>query len=232
VGLEESSPPGAARVRPKSSISAQRLAAQLLDEADRRFLDSLRRAGLLAELDEEELLRIASEVMDPDPESRCVTLLELYYEAGGDAAAAARRQRSDRFFLQRVDEPATATRLVTRLADLTPELGSVTLDRIGGSDGPLVLRAGEHVAGVVDPDEDDAENAEPRRVPMVTLRGLVRALNVLLDRHGVRTRFVALRGDEAREVYAAVGVSEAVQLARAGCLEDDDAEDVMDLGAW
>lgn len=241
VSLEEtaptSDPPHAARMR--TSISAQRLAAQLLDPDDQAFLDALRGAGLLGDLDEEELLRVASEAGESDSDERCVTLLELYYHAGGDAEAAARRRRKDRFFLQRMGEPATASGLVVRLVELTPELASVTLERIGGEEGPLVLRAGEHFAAVLDdyeeePDELDAREAElrSRGVPMVTVRGLVRALNVLLDRHGVRERLVALRGDAEREIYAGLGVAEAMQLTRSGCLEDDDAEDVMELGAW
>lgn len=244
MSLEESAaPPSDAPrgARSRTTISAQRLAAQLLDEDDRDFLEAVRGAGLLSELDEEELLRVASEVSEGDADERCVTLLELYYAAGGDAEASTRRRRADRFFLQRVGQPATAAGLVARLVALTPELDAVALERIGGGDGPLVLRAGEHFAAVLDDYEEEADTgeldlreAEQRKsgVPMVTVRGLVRALNVLLDRRGVRERLVALRGDHEREVYAGLGVAEAMQLTRAGYLEDDDAEDVMDLGAW
>ena len=35
-----------------------------------------------------------------------------------------------------------------------------------------------------------------------------------------------------REVYVALGVAEAAQLARAGFLEDENAEDMMELAAW
>jgi hypothetical protein len=239
--LEETAPTSDAPPRGRTSISAQRLAAQLLDPDDQLFLDAMSAAGLLEELDEEELLRLASEVGEGEPDERCVTLLELYYDAGGDEEAAERRRRKDRFFLQRVDQPATASGLVARLVELTPELAEVTLERIGGGDGPLVLRSGEHFAAVLDDyDEEtdtgelDIREAELRKsgVPMVTVRGLVHALNVLLDRRGVRERLVALRGDAEREIYAGLGVTEAMQLTRSGYLEDDDAEDVMDLGAW
>lgn len=244
VSLEESSSPSEAAGDPpaRKSISAERLAVQLLDEDDRVFLDALRAVRLLGELDAEELLRVASEVPEgADEDARRATLLELYYDAAGDSGASARRRRADRFFMQRVGEPATAAGLVARLVELTPELPEVGLERIGGQDGPLVVRAGEHVVAVLDDDEEDLESgefdlAEGERpesgVPMVTVRGLVRALNVLLDRHGVRERLVSLCGDEAREVYVGLGVGEAMQLVRAGYLEDDDAEEVMELGAW
>jgi hypothetical protein len=240
VSLEESSPPSVPR-RSRSSISAHRLAAQLLDEGDVGYLEALKQAGLLGELDEEELLRVASEVEESDAERRRVELLELYYQAAGDSSAAERRRLGDRFFLQRVGEPATAASLVERLVGLTPELANVELERIGGDDGPLVLRSGEHFSAVlddyeeeIDTDQFDVGEAEARKngVPMVTVRGLVRALNVLLDRNGVRERLVSLRGDEEREVYVQLGVAEAMQLAKDGYLEDVDAEDVMELAGW
>lgn len=238
MSLNESSPPGE-EPRPRS-ISPQRLAAQLLDDEDRAFLDALRDAGLLSELDPDELLRVATEVSDGDAERRRVSLLELYYGAGGDEQAAARRRLADRFFLQRLGEPATAASLVARLADLTPELPGVRIERIGGGDGPLVLRSGDHMAAVLDEyeeetdtDEFDLAEAEARRrSPMVTVRGLVRAINVLLDRFRVRERLVSLRGDDEREVYVSLAVTEALHLANAGHLEDVSPEDVMNLAAW
>jgi len=240
VSLEESGS-RADESRSRTSISAQRLAAQLLDEEDMAFLDALQRAGLLADLDEEELLRIASEVEETDDERRRVDLLSLYYGAGGHADEARTRREADRFFVQSVGEPATAAGLVERLAVLTPELGTVELDRIGGDDGPLVLKAGEHFSAVLDDYDEETDTEEydlseaaqhQRGVTMVTVRGLVRALNVLLDRHDVRERLVSLRGDDEREVYVALGVAEAAQLARAGFLEDENAEDMMELAAW
>jgi hypothetical protein len=224
-------------------VSAEQLAAQLLDEEDRQFLGALQRCGLLGELGSDELLRLASEVESTEEESRRVDLLQIYYDASGDSDASKRRREQDRFLVQRVGDPATAASLVARLAQLAPELGAVRLERIGGGDGPLVLRAGEHFSAVLDDyeeetdtDELDARELEVRRKrtgpPMVTVRGLVRALNVLLDRHGVRDRLIALRGDEHREVYVGLGVSEAIQLGQGGLLDDEDTEDVMELGAW
>ncbi|MCC6878025.1 MAG: hypothetical protein IT378_27180 [Sandaracinaceae bacterium] len=240
--MEERSPSDVPEARrSRTSISAQRLASQLLDDEDREFLDALRRASLLSELDSDELLRVASEVEVGEPESRRVDMLEIYYNANGKAEVSARRRLADRFFLQRVGDPATAASLVTRLAELTPELKTVRLERIGGGDGPLVLRAGEHFSAVLDDYEEETDTdelslaemeARKGSVAMVTVRGLVRALNVLLDRHGVRSRLIALGGDERREVYVGLGVSEAIQLATAGLLEDEETEDVMELGAW
>jgi hypothetical protein len=239
VSLEESSPSDAPAAK---SMSAERLAAQLLDEEDREFLEALQRCGLLNELKSEELLRLASEVESTDEEIRRVDLLHIYYEASGDEAASKRRREQDRFLVQRVGDPATAASLVARLAQLAPELGAVRLERIGGGDGPLVLRAGEHFSAVLDDYEEESDTdeldlkavqqRERKGPPMVTVRGLVRALNVLLDRHGVRDRLIALRGDEHREVYVGLGVSEAIQLGQAGMLDDEDTEDVMELGAW
>lgn len=242
MSLIESAPPSAPEQRTSTSVSAQRLAVQLLEPADQSFLDALRGAGLLGALDADELLRVASELEEQDPDRRRVTLLELYYQAAGDAEASRSRRLADRFFVQRVGEPATAGSLVARLSKLTPELEEVKLERIGGGeDGPLVLRSGEHFSAVLDDyeeetntDEFDLREAASRKaaVPMVTVRGLVRATNVLLDRSGVRERLVSLQGDDDREVYIAVGVSEAVQLAKSGYLEDTDAESVMELAAW
>jgi hypothetical protein len=243
VSLEErASPSDAPRSRSKSSsLSAERLASQLLDAEDREYLEAIQGTGAMSELDGEELLRVASEVEASDEDSRRVDLLDVYYVAGGNDETSKRRRLADRFFLQRVGEPATAASLVERLAELTPELKGVKLERIGGADGPLVLRAGDHVAAVLDDYEEEtdtdqynASEAEARKrgVPMVTVRGLVRAINVLLDRHNVRERLMALRGDDEREIYVAMGVAEAVLLAKAGHLEDDDTEDIMDLGAW
>lgn len=227
--MEESAPRA---VRSGSGIDAARLAARLLEHEDRAFLDALREAGLMGEVDAEELLRLASEASEGDSEERCATMLELYYTAGGDPSVSARRRRADRFFMHRVDQAATAVSLVARLVELVPEIGNARLERIGGAAGPLVLRSGDYVAAVDDDEDDELPDRREDGVETVSVRGIVRALNVLLERHGVRERLIALRGDGEREMYAALGVRQALQLARAGCLEDRDAEDVLELGAW
>ncbi len=222
------------------SASVQRLAAQLLDEEDVAFLRALQSTGSLAELDGDELLRVASEVEATDRDARWVEMLEVYYGIDDPERASVRRG-ADRYFIQRLGEPATAKSLVERLSDLQPELGGISLERIGGADGPLVLRAGDHFCAVLDENEEemdtdqiDLSDLEDRSggVPMVTVRGLVRSTNVLLDRHGVRERLISLRGDEEREVYVGLGVAEAMTLAQQGYLEDEDPEEVMELAAW
>jgi hypothetical protein len=225
------------------SESAERLAARLLDSEDLEFVKALRGAGLLGELEGEELLRVATSVSDATGLERRIDMLEDYYGAAGDTERSYFRRRRDRFFMQRASEASTAKRLVIKLAELAPEVGAIGLERIGGStDGPLVLRAGEHFAALLDDYEEnldtdevdlrEIEDARHGHVTMVTLRGLVRAVNVLLDRNGVRERMVALRSDEDREVYVATSVTEAIELARGGWLEDEDVEQVMELGGW
>src|SRR5690606_14851192 len=84
----------------------------------------------------------------------------------------------------------------------------------------------------LDTDEIDLRELEDRRRrgQMVTVRGLVRSLNGLLDRHGVRERLVALRSGDAREIYVAMSETDAVALARGGGGEEEDGEGVMELG--
>lgn len=197
----------------------------------------MRGAGLVAELDDAELERVVRAVGQRRGLTRRIDLLESYYQAHGDTDAALRRCAKDRFFVHRADEEATASELVGRFARLAPELAEVKLERIGTDDGPLVLRSGDQLSAVFDdPDEDALDTGEIDLSTLdeatVTIRGIVQALNVLLDRAGVRQRFVPLRSDAAREAYVGIGVTEAVALAQSGHLEDDDPETVMDLGSW
>ncbi|HHH29169.1 MAG TPA: hypothetical protein ENK57_12600, partial [Polyangiaceae bacterium] len=186
----------------------RRLAAQLLEAEDVAFLEALKGVGLLGELDADELLRIASEADAPDTDARWVELLEAYYQINDEARSAA-RQKADSYFIQRLGEPATAASLVDRLSAAQPKLGGISLERIGGAEGPLVLRAGEHFCAVLDENEERMDTDEidlstltqTGEVPMVTVRGLVRSTNVLLERQGHRERLISLRGDETREVY-------------------------------
>ncbi|MFK7985119.1 MAG: hypothetical protein AB8I08_03735 [Sandaracinaceae bacterium] len=229
----DESPPGTGR----------RLAEQLLDPGDLAFLEALTGAGRLAELDDQEMVRIASEVGDAESaEARRVDLLEMYYAAAGANEDAKRRIEADRFFVQKVGEPATAAGLVERLARLAPEIGQAALTRIGGGDdGPLVVQTGEHFAAVLDDYDEETDTdqysikeAEQRRsdVPMVTVRGLVRAVNVLLEKADVRERLIGIRSDAEREVYVSLGLSDALTFADQDFLEDDSRQDVMALGAW
>ncbi|MCA9615384.1 MAG: hypothetical protein H6721_08780 [Sandaracinus sp.] len=207
-------------------------------EADATYVRSLRTAGWLAELTDP-LLAVFQEsaTANPDEDARRLDLLLLYYHAS-DTEAAARRRAQDRFFLHDADEPASARDLVVRLSSVTPELGTVTLERIGTDDGPLVLRAGEHLAAVSDPEEEEEldtgqiDLSELEEAASITVRGLVRAVNILLDRFGVRERLIPLPSDGRREAYAALPVAEAMTLCRAGGLDVTNAERLFDLAAW
>jgi hypothetical protein len=228
-------------------------AATTLGEDDLAFVSELRDAGLVLDLVGPELARIARTI-DPAPAitdsieglAHRIDLLEAYYAANGEAAIAKARRLGDRFFCQREGDPITTTTLLASLAELAPELGEIALERIGGgAEGPLVLRAGEHFAALLDDYEEHLDTGEVdlREVDaaereglagtmMVTVRGLVRAVNVLLDRNGVRERLVPLRSDPPREVYVAVPLTEAIELARLGHLEEDSPEEVMELCSW
>lgn len=206
--------------------SAQRLALRLLSEAELSFVTAMRDASLLGELHGEEMLAVATQI--GDGADRRVELLEAYYRAGGDAIRATTRARVDRFFLQRADRLATLPELVATLADLVPEIGGIKLARAFGDDGDFVLESADDRVALVDEEEDDDFDAKDT----ISLRAVMRAVNVLMERRGVRERFVSLCGDEVRELYAAVGVTEAVALANAGCLEDTDPTAVMQLGSW
>lgn len=226
-----------------AAASALRLANQLLEADQLGFVEVLRNAGLARELEGEELLRVATLLGDASSDvAKRIDLLEAYYAAGGDDAGARRRRKQDRFIAQHLHSATTAFEVVARLDELAPELAPMQIVRIGTTDaGPLVLRAGDHVAALLDEHEESLDtdeldlrgfdpNAREESV-MLTIRALVGATNALLDRHGVRERLIALRSDEAREVYVATSVTEAVELARGGWLEDD-VEEVIELGAW
>ena len=208
---------------------------------DPAFASALRGAGLAPDLAGEELVRVARRARPEPTVERQADMLEAYYDANGDDALSSTRRSVDRFLCQRADATVGTTALLNHLGALAPELGEIALERIGGGDeGPLVLRAGEHFAALLDDYEENLETGEidlrdveaARGGQAVTLRGLVRALNGLLDRFGVRERLVPLRSDADREMYVALPLTEALELARQGYLEDDDAAAVMELGCW
>lgn len=218
---------------------ATRVTAPLPSEDDLVFVAVLRGAGLVQELDDRELARAvaAQQLRSAHGIARNLDLLETYFGAAGDAATAKRRKATDRFFAHRDAEAVTAARLVERLSALAPEVGPVALERIGGGvEGQLVLRAGEQIAAVVDDEEvldtNEIDLTSLDAAQTITIRGIVRAINVLLARVGVRARLVPLRSDGTREIYVGVGVAAAMELAGAGLLEDEDADELMDLGSW
>ncbi len=208
---------------------------------DQEFADALRAVGLAPDLSGEELVRAARRARDEPGIERRIDIIEAYYEAGGDEAVSHARRSVDRFLCQRASDATGTSALLNHLGALAPELGEIALERIGGgAEGPLVLRAGEHFAALLDDVEENLETGEidlrevdaAKHGQAVTLRGLVRALNGLLDRFGVRERLVPLRSDAEREIYVALPLTEALELARQGHLEEDNAEEVMEIGCW
>lgn len=216
-----------------------------LHEKDLAFLDALRGVGLLPDLAGEELRRTIrsarrSSAREASTQFR-MDLLQAHYTADGDGPIARSRCQVDRYFVHHENEPVTASALLDRLAALAPEVGPIALERIGaGDDSTLVLRAGDDFVALLDEFEETMDTGEidirdlEKGTPaaMVTVRGLVRGVNVLLGRRDVRERLVPLRSDVMREVYVALPLTEAIDLARAGWLEEESAEDVMELGGW
>ncbi|NOY92232.1 MAG: hypothetical protein GXP55_13645 [Deltaproteobacteria bacterium] len=200
----------------------------LPEEEDRLFFTALSEAGVLEELGDTLRLVLSEQAGVGDEEKRRLDLVELYYAASGDAETCKRRRLQDRFFAHHDDQATSAKDLVAGLREVLPEISQVHLARIGGDDGPLVLRSGELFAAVADElDEDPEEDGGE-----VTVRGLVHAMNVLLDRVGVRERLVALPGDGQREVYVGLPLASAMVLCRDGLLDADDPEELMDSAAW
>jgi len=219
-----------------------------LHEKDLAFITALRDVGLLPDLTGEELRRSVHVARSRGKREGStqfrMELLHAHYAAGGDETSARSRRQVDRFFVHHEAEPVTASALLDRLAGLAPEVGPIALERIGaGEDSTLVLRAGDDFVALLDDFEEgmntgdvDIRDLETRSSgqpsAMVTVRGLVRGVNVLLGRRDVRERLIPLRSDVMREVYVALPLTEAIELARGGWLEEDNAEDVMELGGW
>ena len=228
---------------PPENLSARMSAAPppTPAQADVAFVHSLRGAGLLEDLSDT-LLQVFLERLgaSQDADARRVDLLELYYQAGGDAELARRRVVQDRFLLHHSEDETSAHEIVRRLLALLPELPtSVRLERIGenSDDGPLVLRGGDHLSAVDDDEEGTLDTGEIdlsslEEQPTIAVRSLVSAVNVLLERHDVRRRLLLLRSDGAREVYVATGPTEAAALCKHGCLELEDPSELFEFAAW
>ena len=206
----------------------------------RALLALLRSAGLLAELTPEHAETLAASVA-PGPEARRWTeaLRTYYYRGAPDERTARRRRLADRFYLHDGAEQYAAPELVRRLGELVPELPGLTLERLGGEEGVLVVRSGEQVAPVLDPveatlDTGELDLAELEREGARTaaVQGIVRAVNVLLGRAGVARRFVQLRADETCEMYVSVTLDDALGMLEAGVLEDGDEEELRDFASW
>lgn len=232
---EAASPPAPASERPASERPAPAAGPPPVPEqADGAFFGALREAGLLEELTDGLQMVLFERIGAKNEEERRFDIIEMYYAANGDEAARATRIAADRYFAHDDTEPVNAHALVSRLAAVSPELGAVTLERIGSEDGPLVLRAGDHLSAVTDEDDDEDEDglSSDAGSPSITVRGLVRAINVLLDRHEVRERLVELPSDGRREAYVALGLSAAMQLCQADHLEERDPEALMEFAGW
>lgn len=194
---------------------------------DLAFASALRAAGVAQELDETELARSLQSARAESRVGRRIDLLSAYYAAEHDPLAAKRRQATDRWYLHQATDEIDAAQLLARLLDLVPELNGAELERLGGPDGPLVLRHREDICALEDERED-----EPG-LPTLSVCDLVRAINVLLERRAVRARLVGLLGDGSREAYLALAsVTAAITLSNADYLAAADAESLLDLTGW
>jgi hypothetical protein len=216
------------------------------ERADRAFLVSLKRVGLLEALGEAELERLLSAARAEGAlrataahggeAGRHLDLLERYFSAADDVAAALERARADRFVIHHASSGENAHAVLRRVVSVAPEIGRLRFERIGTDDGPLVLRLGEHVAAV---DEDDEETRDSDEIDLssleaaaVSVRSLVRAANVLLKREGVERRFVLLRCDGRREAFCAVDIEGAMELCSQGLVEERSASRLIEFGAF
>ncbi len=203
----------------------------------RALLALLRSVGVLSDLDAEGSERLVRSLTATKEPSRWVEALRRYYME--DPECSAERRLRDRFYLHDGDSTCSAAELVRRLARLTPELPGLLIERLGGDDGVLVVRSGEQMAPVLDPDETsadtgeiDLEAIEREGTRSAAVQGIVRAVNALLSRAGVPRRFVQLRSDERCELYLAVTLDDALGMLEAGILEDADEEELRDFGCW
>jgi len=227
---QPSSRPPALAASPRSAGGPSSLPPPLPEDEDRAFFTALSEAGVLEELGDTLRLVLSEQAGVGDADKRRLDLVEFYYAASGDESTSRRRRLKDRFFAHHDDQPTSAKQLVESLQEILPELEGVHLARIGGDDdGPLVLRSGELFAAVADETDDEEADEESGQI---TVRGLVHAMNVLLDRAGVRERLVALPGDGRREIYMGLPLASAMVLCREGLLDAEDPEELMDAAAW
>ncbi len=207
-------------------------------ETGAAFISALRDVGLLGDLNDG-LLNALLERLPPthDEDVRRTELMRLYYvEAPSDGGVA--RRTKDRLLLHDAESGDSAREIVRRLVECSPEVGALSLERIGTDDGPLVLRTrSDTFSAVLEADDDDLDTgqidlSELDASPTVAVQALVRAVNILLDREDVRERFVLLCCDGRRECYVRVSLADALALCTAGHLASDEDEAVLDLGAW
>ncbi len=193
---------------------------------DEEFMRLLHAAGLACELDIRQLDAIATALDESRVDSRRLDILEAYYRGSDDLSVAERRRVTDRYFIHNDHFRVTAHELVERLASLNPEVDAIELQRIGGDEGPLVLRAGENFSAVTDEDDEDAEDGT------VAVRALVRALNALLAKAEVSERLVPLVPDTSRELYLGVTEDGAMTLLQGGCTELSAVAALREFASW
>jgi hypothetical protein len=212
-------------IPPADDLHVQEGAAPY-SKRDEEFLRLLHAAGLACELDTQQLGSIAAALEETRVESRRMDILALYYRGNDDASVAARRRSSDRFFMHNAHYSLSAQDLVGSLATLNPEVGAIELQRIGGGDGPLVLRAGESFSAVTDEDDEEADQET------VAVRALVRAVNALLAKVEVTERLVPLVPDQSRELYIGVTEQGAMTLLQGGCTELSTVASLREFASW
>lgn len=193
---------------------------------DREFVDLLQVVGLVSDLDDDALASITTDLSEARVDIRRMDILERYYRANGDSLLASHRMQSDRFIIHNASDHVTAHILVDRLSVLIPEVSEVELQRIGGEDGPLVLRSGDNFSAITD---DDIEMSEQGTV---SVKSVVRAFNRLIAHTDLPTRFVPFVADELREIYIALSKDGMLALARGGCIEPLPMAAIDDFAAW
>jgi hypothetical protein len=189
------------------------------------FARALYTAGLLTELRVEHLPNLPAISEASSPRER-LDFLEAYYAAGADPVVSLRRRAADRWFLYDNHQGLAGAQLVQRLTFVLPELAQAHLERVGGRNGTLLLRAVDLVCAL-DDDQSDRNGAT------IAVDELVRGMNMLMERRGEQVRLVGLVGDGNREAYVGVA-AHAYGLALCGqdLLSPSDPEMLSHLTGW
>ncbi len=219
ASLKESVPPTGIDVRFDDEPAG-------FSQRDQDFVRLLNAAGIAAELDDTTLGAIAAALPEAQIDTRRMDLLEHYYRGNDDASVASRRRNSDRFFVHHDHFEVNAHQIVAALSSLNDEVATVELQRIGGEQGPLVLRAGEHFSAIADEKDDTDERGT------VAVRALVRAMNALLAKAGVERRLVPLIPDDTRELYVGVSEDGAITLLEGACTEISAVQALREFASW